>query len=80
MKENSNKKLDITGKKDLPIDGDVGGQVFGDGVYLSGRMPKVLISPLAKFPILWLMVFDPSDTSKTWMEKNYLKLEKTKKH
>lgn len=34
----------------------VGGQIFGDGIQLTGRVPEVLVSPFAEFPVFRLVV------------------------
>jgi hypothetical protein len=47
---------------DSRVDWDVGSKVFGDGIDLAGGMPKVLVTFFPKFPILWLVIFQPPAT------------------
>ena len=40
----------------LLVDGDVGGEVLGDGVDLAGGVAEVLVALVPEFPVLWLVV------------------------
>ena len=40
----------------LLVDGDVGGEVLGDGVDLAGGVAEVLVALVPELPVLWLVV------------------------
>jgi hypothetical protein len=44
----------------LLVDGDVGGEVLGDGIDLAGGMAEVLVPDVPEFPVLRLVVLDSS--------------------
>jgi hypothetical protein len=44
----------------LLVDGDVGGEVLGDGVDLTGGVAEVLVPDVPEFPVLRLVVLDSS--------------------
>lgn len=43
--------------KDRLVDGDVGGEVLGDGVDLAGGVAEVLVALVTELPVLWLAWF-----------------------
>ena len=45
----------------------VGGQIFGDGVQLTGRVSEVFVSPFAEFPVFRLVVpYAPKTRTRTF--------------
>jgi hypothetical protein len=44
----------------LLVDGDVGGEVLGDGVELAGGVAEVLVPDVPELPVLRLVVLDAS--------------------
>ena len=46
----------------LLVDGDVGGEVLGDGVDLAGGVAEVLVALVPELPVLLLVVLDAPAT------------------
>lgn len=46
----------------LLVDGDVGGEILGDGVDLAGGVAEVLVALVTELPVLWLVVLHSSAT------------------